>query len=97
MIKELEMRIPYFSSLGVQLSSYSEYLYKRFRYLIDNKVVLHNEKLGIDYVLTGVQVQEELFSSDQKVKVRIDILNEIDKETIKQLNTLRESILSQCK
>lgn len=97
MIKELEMRIPYFSSLGVQLSSYSEYLYRRFRYLIDNKVVLHNDKLGIDYILTGVEVQEELFSSDQKVKVRINILNEIDKETIKQLNTLKESILSQCK
>lgn len=97
MIKELEMRIPYFSSLGVQLSSYSEYLYSRFRYLIDNKVVLHNDKLGIDYILTGVEVQEELFSSDQKVKVRINILNEIDKETIKQLNTLKESILSQCK
>lgn len=97
MIKELEMRIPYLSLLGVQLNSYSEYLYKRFRYLIDNKVVLHNEKLGIDYILTGVEVQEELFSSDQKVKVRISILNEIDKETLKQLNTLRESILSQCK
>lgn len=97
MIKELEMRIPYFSSLGVQLSSYSEYLYRRFRYLIDNKVVLHNDKLGIDYILTGVEVQEELFSSDQKVKVRINILNEIDKETIKQIDTLKESILSQYK
>lgn len=97
MIKELEMRIPYFSSLGVQLNSYSEYLYGRFRYLINNQVVLHNDKLGIDYILTGVEVQEELFSSDQKVKVRINILNEIDKETIKQLNTLKESILSQCK
>ena len=97
MIKELEMRIPYFSSLGVQLSSYSEYLYRRFRYLIDNKVVLHNDKLGIDYILAGVEVQEELFSSDQKVKVRINILNKIDKETIKQLNTLKETILSQCK
>lgn len=97
MIKELEMRIPYFSLLGVQLSSYSEYLYRRFRYLIDNKVVLHNDKLGIDYILTGVEVQEELFSSDQKVKVRINILNEIDKEIIKQLNTLKETILSQCK
>lgn len=97
MIKELEMRIPYFSSLGVQLNSYSEYLYRRFRYLINNKVVLHNDKLGIDYILTGVEVQEELFSSDQKVKVRINILNEIDKETIKQIDTLKETILSQCK
>lgn len=97
MIKELEMRIPYSSLLGIQLNSYSEYLYNRFHYLIDNKVVLHNDELGIDYILTGVVVQEELFSLDQKVKVRINILNEIDKETIKQLNTLKESILSQCK
>lgn len=73
----------------------SQELYNRFMYLINNNVVLHNDKLDIDYVLKKVEVQEELFSCDQKVKVWIDILDDTDKELLKQIDTLQERVLGE--
>lgn len=61
-------------------------------YLINNRVVLHNDQLDVDYIVLRAEVSEEIFSQDYKVKVEIDILDEIDKEIQKSLDTLKESL-----
>lgn len=61
-------------------------------YLINNRVVLHNDQLDIDYIMLSVEVSEEIFSQDYKVKVTIDILDDIDKEILKSMDTLKESL-----
>lgn len=61
-------------------------------YLIDNRVVLHNDQLDIDYIVLGVSVLEEIFSLDYKVRINIEILDTIDKEIQKSLDTLKESL-----
>lgn len=61
-------------------------------YLIDNRVILHNDQLDIDYIVLGVSVLEEIFSLDYKVRINIEILDTIDKEIQKSLDTLKESL-----
>lgn len=61
-------------------------------YLIDNRVVLHNDQLDIDYIVLSVEVSEEIFSQDYKVRINIEILDTIDKEIQKSLDTLKESL-----
>lgn len=61
-------------------------------YLINNRVVLHNDQLDVDYIVLRAEVSEEIFSQDYKVKVEIDILDDIDKEIQKSLDTLKESL-----
>ena len=91
MKKTIESRIPYISLIGAKISDTQE-LKERFMYLINNRVVLHNDQLDVDYIVLRVEVSEEIFSQDYKVKVEIDILDEIDKDIQKSLDTLKESL-----
>lgn len=93
MRKTIETRIPYLSLIGADI--YNKYeLRERFMYLINNRVVLHNDQLGVDYIVLRVEVSEEIFSQDYKVKIEIDILDEIDKEIQKSLDTLKGSLVN---
>ena len=91
MRKTIETRIPYLSLIGAKISG-TQSLPERFMYLINNRVVLHNDQLDVDYIVLRAEVSEEIFSQDYKVKVEIDILDEIDKEIQKSLDTLKESL-----
>ena len=91
MKKTIETRIPYLSLIGAKISD-TQALRERFMYLIDNRVILHNDQLDIDYIVLGVSVLEEIFSLDYKVRINIEILDTIDKEIQKSLDTLKESL-----
>lgn len=93
MKKTIEIRIPYLSLIGAKISG-TQSLPERFMYLINNRVVLHNDQLDVDYIVLRAKVSEEIFSQDYKVKVEIYIyiLDEIDKEIQKSLDTLKESL-----
>lgn len=91
MKKTIETRIPYLSLIGAKISD-TQALRERFMYLIDNRVILHNDQLDIDYIVLSVEVSEEIFSQDYKVRINIDILDTIDKEIQKSLDTLKESL-----
>ena len=91
MKKTIETRIPYLSLIGARVSD-TQALRERFMYLINNRVVLHNDQLDVDYIVLRVEVSEEIFSQDYKVKIDIDILDDIDKEIQKSLDTLKESL-----
>lgn len=91
MKKTIEIRIPYLSLIGAKISG-TQSLPERFMYLINNRVVLHNDQLDVDYIVLRAEVSEEIFSQDYKVKVEIDILDDIDKEIQKSLDTLKESL-----
>lgn len=69
-------------------------LQERFMYLINNRVVLHNDQLDVDYIVLRVEVSEEVFSQDYKVRIVIDILDEIDKDIQRQLDTLKHSLMN---
>lgn len=91
MKKVIETRIPYLSLIGAKISD-TQALHDRFMYLINNRVVLHNDQLDVDFIVLRVEVSEEIFSLDYKVKVTIDILDEIDKDIQKSLDTLKQSL-----
>lgn len=91
MKKTIETRIPYLSLIGAKISD-TQALRERFMYLIDNRVILHNDQLDIDYIVLSVEVSEEIFSQDYKVRINIEILDTIDKEIQKSLDTLKESL-----
>ena len=91
MKKTIETTIPYLSLIGAKISG-TQSLPERFMYLINNRVVLHNDQLDVDYIVLRAEVSEEIFSQDYKVKVEIYILDEIDKEIQKSLDTLKESL-----
>ena len=88
MKKTIEIKIPYLSLIGAKISN-TQALIERFMYLINNRVVLHNDQLDIDYIVLSVEVSEEIFSQDYKVRAEIDILDGIDKEILKSLDTLK--------
>lgn len=91
MKKTIETRIPYISLIGAKISD-TQSLHERFMYLINNRVVLHNDQLDVDYIVLSVEVSEEVFSHDYKVRITIDILDEIDKDILKQIDTLKHSL-----
>ena len=91
MKKTIEIKIPYLSLIGAKISD-TQALIERFMYLINNRVVLHNDQLDIDYIVLSVEVSEEIFSQDYKVRAEIDILDDIDKEILKSSDTLKESL-----
>ena len=91
MRKTIETRIPYLSLIGMKISD-TQALQDRFMYLINNRVVLHNDQLNVDYIVLRVEVSEEIFSQDYKVRVVIDILDEIDKDIQRQVEQLRMSL-----
>ena len=91
MKKTIEIKIPYLSLIGAKISG-TQSLPERFMYLINNRIVLHNDQLDVDYIVLRAEVSEEIFSQDYKVKVEIYILDEIDKEIQKSLDTLKEPL-----
>lgn len=93
MRKTIETRIPYLSLIGVKISD-TQALQERFMYLINNRVVLHNDQLDVDYIVLNVEVSEEVFSHDYKVRITIDILDEIDKDIQHQLKQLETSLMN---
>lgn len=91
MRKVIETRIPYMSMMGVKVNRIDEWQ-EHLESLIRNRTIIHNDLLNIDYIVLGLSVSEEVFSHDQKVRLTIDILDEIDIGIQHQLNTFRKSI-----
>lgn len=91
MKKVVETRIPYLSLIGTKIRD-MQALNERLYYLINNRVVLHNGQADVDFIVLSVEVSKDIFSQEYKVRAVIDILDEIDKDIIKQIETLRESL-----
>lgn len=87
----LKMSVPEFSLIGIALNRKQE-VYDRFRYLIDNRVVLHNDQLNVDYIVLEVEVSEDMYSREHVVRVTVDMLDELDKDIQRQLDTLKTSL-----
>lgn len=88
----IEMRIPPYISLVKANINNLEQLLERFMYLIDNKVVLHNDQLDKDFILLNVEIAEGIFSQEYKVRITIDILDDIDKDILNKIETLKHSL-----
>ena len=67
----------------------------RFKNLIDNEVVLHNGELNVDFVVRSVSVTDDLITDSFEVRVEIDILDDTDKELLKQIDILQERVLGE--
>lgn len=91
MRKELIIEISYKQLIQARVHD-SKILFERFRYLIDNNVVLHNDQLNIDYVVREIGCTEVWEKACIKLKVIIDILDGIDKDIQHQLKQLRMSL-----
>lgn len=62
-------------------------IFDKIKYLVDNKVIIHNDQLDIDYVVLHVEITEELGKGYFDCAVKIDILN---KDEVEVLNNLYE-------
>lgn len=91
MRKVIETRIPYMSMMGVKVNRTTEWQ-EHIESLIRNRTIIHNDQLDIDYIVLGLSVSEEVFSQDYKVRVTIDILDEIDIGIQHQLEHLKDSL-----
>lgn len=89
--EKLGIKIPRYKVIPLGMN-FSMYVTMKFKDLIDNTVVLHNDELNIDFVVRSVSVTGDLLTDSFVVKVEIDILDEIDKEIQKSLDTLKESL-----
>lgn len=58
-------------------------------------MVLHNDELNIDFVVRSVSVTDDLITDSFVVRIVIDILDTIDKELLKQIDTLQERMLGE--
>lgn len=76
MRKEVIIEIPF--SKIVEMKSWGLMSFEsRIEYLIENEVVLHNDQLGVDYVLKDFKVCENFAGNSYKCKLVIDILEDI--------------------
>ena len=57
-------------------------LFNYLDYLVKDKVVFHNEVLGLDYVIKEIRWGEDLFENKMCLKVIVDTIEEYSKDTI---------------
>lgn len=89
--EKLGIKLPRYRVISLGMDS-GMYVTMKFKDLIDNAVVLHSDKLNIDFVVRSVSVTDDLLTGSFVAKIEIDILDEIDKEIQKSLDTLKESL-----
>ena len=57
--EKLGIKLPRYIVISLGMDS-SMYVTMKFKDLIDNTVVLHNDKLNIDFMVRGVSVTDDL-------------------------------------
>lgn len=60
----------------------SEELLNYLDYLVKDKVVFHNEVLGLDYVIKEVRWGEDIIKNKMCLKVIVDTIEEYSNDTI---------------
>ncbi len=81
--EKLGIKIPRYKVVSLGMD-FSMYITMKFKDLIDNTVVLHNDELNMDFVVRSVSVTDDLLTDSFVVKVEIDILDEIDSSINKE-------------
>ena len=92
MLKEFEFNVSLYELMSVVSFGTRNVIFDRLRYLIDNAIVIHNDFLGIDYVLKEVIYTEPFFSDNIIINIEIEIVYIYDAEIVDGMELLRTTL-----
>ena len=87
----IKIELPYWRLVELNIRQVNDII-ERFEYLIVNRVVLHNDQLDIDFIVEEICVHECIEKASKELEIVIYILDDIDKDIQKSLDTLKESL-----